>query len=203
MMSQASDDQQNQPTATLTHTPNGLGRLLADPTPVRKRPPPPLEKWNPPYCGEMDLRITAQGEWFHEGVRMTRQSLVDLFATVLWREEDRYFLKTPVEKIGIIVEDVPLLAIDVDQVEQDGMMYLQLTTKTGDVVLADADHPIQMREYLGEMRPYIRVRRNLEALIHRNVFYHLVNMGELVESEHGTSVRLQSGDQVFELGAIV
>lgn len=202
MMSQASDDPQNQPSATLTHTPNGLGRLLADPTPVHKRPPPPLEKWNPPYCGEMDLRITAQGEWFHEGTRMTRQSLVDLFATVLWREEDRYFLKTPVEKIGITVEDVPLLATQVEQVTIDGVEYLQFATKTGDVVLADAEHPLLMREFGGELRPYIRVRRNLDALIHRNAFYHLVNLGELVESVDGVQIRLRSGREMFELGAI-
>lgn len=203
MMSQASDDSQNQPSATLTHTPNGLGRLLADPTPVHKRPPPPLEKWNPPYCGEMDLRITAQGEWFHEGSRMTRQSLVDLFATVLWREEDHYFLKTPVEKIGIIVEDVPLLVTQVEQVLDDGVSYLQFTTKTGDVVRADAEHPLMMREFGGELRPYLRVRRNLDALIHRNTFYHVVSMGELIESTQGTLIRLHSGGVQFELGAAV
>lgn len=200
--------------------PDGLGRLLAQAEGQRARALPPLEKWNPAYCGEMDLRITASGEWFHEGSKMTRQKLVDLFATVLWREQtetadgiqDRYFLKTPVEKIGIQVEDVPLLVIDVEQVESDGQVWIQCTTKTGDVVFADAEHPIFMRQFFsgqlldgqeqGEWRPYIRVRRNLEALIHRNAFYHLLGWAVLDESGDVPVMHLRSGDQQFSLGGL-
>ena len=193
----------NRSPATL---PDGLGQLLAQAESQRARALPPLEKWNPAYCGEMDLKIAANGEWWHEGTRMTRQKLVDLFATVLWREpldgQDHYFLKTPVEKIGIDVEDVPLLVIDVAQVESDGQLWIQCTTKTGDVVFADAEHPIFMRAYQGQWRPYIRVRRNLEALIHRNAFYHLVGWALWVETARGSVLRLHSGDQCFELGQL-
>lgn len=195
--------------------PDGLGRLLAQAEGQRARALPPLEKWNPAYCGEMDLKITANGEWFHEGSKMTRQKLVDLFATVLWREQtetadgvqDRYFLKTPVEKIGIQVEDVPLLVTQVDQVESDGQVWIQCTTKTGDVVFADAEHPIFMRQFFkgqdqGEWRPYIRVRRNLEALIHRNAFYHLLGWAVLDESNDVPVMHLRSGDQQFSLGGL-
>ncbi len=205
-MSQHSNGTQS--SATL---PDGLGKLLMQAEGQRARALPPLEKWHPDYCGEMDLKITANGEWFHEGARMTRQKLVDLFATVLWREQadgqDRYFLKTPVEKIGIQVEDVPLLVTQVDQVQSDGQIWIQCTTKTGDVVFADADHPIFMRQFFneqdqGEWRPYIRVRRNLEALIHRNAFYHLLGWAELDESAAHSIMRLHSGDQQFEFGGL-
>ncbi len=197
-MSQHSNGTQS--SATL---PDGLGRLLLQAEGQRARALPSLEKWNPTYCGEMDLKITANGDWFHEGARMTRQKLVDLFATVLWREQlegqDRFFLKTPVEKIGIQVEDVPLLVIDVDQVESDGKIWIQCTTKTGDVVFADAEHPIFMRQYQGEWRPYIRVRRNLEALIHRNAFYHLLTWAQIEECAEQPTVHVISGDQRFVL----
>lgn len=167
----------------------------------------PLEKWHPPYCGEMDLRIDARGDWYHEGRLMIRQALVDLFARVLWREtvdgQDRYFLKTPVEKIGIQVEDVPLLAIGVEQrVDAEGQAWLWLHTRTGDQVRVDAEHPLCLREYQHEWRPYVRVRRNLEALLHRNVLFHLVELGELVDQDGETLLRVHSGDQVYELGGL-
>ncbi|MEC7118788.1 MAG: DUF1285 domain-containing protein [Pseudomonadota bacterium] len=193
-MSQGQDEKN-----TIQGMPTGLSQILAQADQARTRALPPLDKWNPSYCGEMDLRIAANGEWWHEGIRMTRQKLVDLFATVLWREDDRYFLKTPVEKIGIQVEDVPLLVTQVEQIEADGQTWIQCQTKTGDTVFADAEHPIFMRAYQGEMRPYILIRRNLEALIHRNAFYHLLNMADLLEQAGQPIMRLYSGGQVFEL----
>jgi uncharacterized protein len=200
-MSQGSDEPNTAVQNMLQGTPNGLGRLLAEASQNPKRGAPPLEKWNPAYCGEMDLRIDAAGEWFHEGTRMTRQSLVDLFATVLWREDQRYFLKTPVEKIGITVEDVPLLVVSMDQVtDDDGLIWLYCQTKTGDTVRIDAEHPIEIRDYQGEQRPYVRIRRNLDALIHRNAFYHLLELGQW--SEDGMQVQLGSGSHVFCLNAL-
>ncbi len=200
-MSQGSDEPNTAAQNMLQGTPNGLGRLLAAASQNPKRGAPPLEKWNPAYCGEMDLRIDAAGEWFHEGTRMTRQSLVDLFATVLWREDQRYFLKTPVEKIGITVEDVPLLVVSMDQVtDDDGLTWLYCQTKTGDTVRIDAEHPIEIRDYQGEQRPYVRIRRNLDALIHRNAFYHLLELGQW--SEDGMQVQLGSGSHVFCLNAL-
>lgn len=161
---------------------------------------PPLEKWNPDYCGEMDLVIKANGEWWHEGRPIRRQKMVDLFAKILWREGDEFFLKTPVEKIKIQVEDAPLLISAVDQIEVDGKQYLQMTTQNQDVFVLDADHPIYMRAFDDEVRPYVKVRYELEALVQRNVFYHLVNYGELSEMSDGTCLKLRSGDIEYDLG---
>ncbi|WP_410211568.1 DUF1285 domain-containing protein [Aquirhabdus sp.] len=185
---------------------DSISRLLvgADGKPTKSLPP--LEKWNPEYCGEMDLVIRANGEWWHEGTRMTREPLIKLFSTVLWREGDEYFLKTPVEKIKIQVVDAPLMVVDVEQVEDNGQTFVRCTTKTGDVVIADAEHSIEMREFMmdgvSEIRPYIRIRRNLDALIHRNAFYHLVNWSVLEHTDAGEAMVLRSGDEQFVLGLV-
>ena len=185
---------------------DALSRLLVSADGKAPKSLPPLEKWNPPYCGEMDLFIKSNGEWWHEGIRMTREPLVKLFATVLWREEDEYFLKTPAEKIKIRVEDAPLLVVDVERVLDEGQYYIRCTTKTGDVVIAGAEHPIEMREFdhegVAEMRPYIRIRRNLDALIHRNAFYHLINWSTEQALDAGHAMVLNSGDAQFILGMI-
>ncbi|GAC1373163.1 MAG: DUF1285 domain-containing protein [Aquirhabdus sp.] len=189
---------------------DSLSRLLVDEHGQPLKAMPPVEKWNPKYCGEMDLVIRANGEWWNEGVRMTREPLINLYSTVLWREvdgnEDRYYLKTPAEKIQIQVEDAPLLVVDVAQVEDDGRVFIRCTTKTGDVVIADAEHPIVMRTFnnegVDEIRPYIRIRRNLDALIHRNAFYHLIGWSELQPFEGGEAMVLQSGQERFVLGTI-
>ncbi|MBC7750476.1 MAG: DUF1285 domain-containing protein [Candidatus Saccharibacteria bacterium] len=189
---------------------DSLSRLLVDENGQPLKAAPPLEKWNPTYCGEMDLVIRANGEWWHEGVRMTREPLIKLFATVLWREvdddSDRYYLKTPVEKIQIQVEDAPLLVVDVTQVVDDGLTYIRCTTKTGDVVIANTEHRIEMRIFnqngVHEVRPYIRIRRNLDALIHRNAFYHLIGWSELQPKDGGEVMILQSGQEQFVLGTI-
>ncbi len=115
---------------------------------------PPLEKWHPEQVEDMDLTIKANGEWWHEGVHMTRQSLVNLFATILWKEENEgkveYFLKTPVQKLRIQVEDAPLLINDVGIVDEDDKRWLEFTTTTGDVVRLDNEHTISLRAYIPE-----------------------------------------------------
>mgnify|MGYP001763249331 FL=1 len=104
-----------------------------------KRSIPPLDQWHPKHCGTMDLKVLANGEWWHEGQLIKRQAMIELFATVLWKEEDKFYLKTPVEQIEIEVEDEPLFVNQVDQVEIAGKIYLQLTTTTQDVVIVDED----------------------------------------------------------------
>lgn len=143
---------------------------------VRKtRGLPPVEKWNPPYCGELDIRIARDGTWFYMGTPIGRPELVRLFSTILWREEDEYFLVTPVEKVKIQVDDAPFLAIDFELI--DGA--LNFTTLTGDTMIAGAQNPIEVIiAQDGEPAPYIRVRRNLWALIDRKSFYRLVDLGE-------------------------
>ena len=189
---------------------DSLSRLLVDEDGKPLKAIPPVEKWNPKYCGEMNLVIRANGEWWNEGVRMTREPLIKLYSTVLWREEDqdgdRYYLKTPAEKIQIQVEDAPLLVVDVAQVEDAGQIFIRCTTKTGDVVIASAEHPIEMRIFtqngVDEIRPYIRIRRNLDALIHRNAFYHLVSWSDLQPMDTGEAMVLTSGREQFVLGTI-
>lgn len=212
MSSQPTSDSSTVPTS---NSPN-LSGLAEDVQHVKTgRKIPPLDKWHPELSGDMDLVIKANGEWFHEGTKMIRQKLVDLFATILWcetNEETRqaeYFLKSPVEKWRITVEDVPLMVTGVEQIEVSGVNWLQFRTQTGDVVMANADHPIQMRQYKNEagdmeQRPYITIRtagKSLDAFIHRNTFYHLVEMGKLVEENGETFLQLTSGDQTFTLHA--
>ncbi|OTG84341.1 hypothetical protein B9T33_00655 [Acinetobacter sp. ANC 5054] len=171
-----------------------------------KRSIPPLDQWHPKHCGAMDLKILANGEWWHDGQLIKRQALIDLFSTVLWKEDGKFFLKTPVEQIEIQVEDEPLFVNQVDRIELDGKFYLQLQTSTQDVIIVDEAHPIFMRPYIAadgteELRPYVHVRFGINAVIQRAAFYHLVEMGELLENEQGESILvLQSGDLHLKLG---
>ncbi len=178
---------------------------------------PPLDKWHPEQVIDMDLTIKANGEWWHEGSLMTRESLVSLFATVLWKEQKdgraEYFLKTPAQKLRIKVEDVPLLINDVGIVTEEGISWLEFTTITGDVVRLDQQHQIELRRFSaedeesaqsspdseGEVRPYMMVRNGLEALIGRNTFYHLTEIGDLSTQQGATVLTLQSGGQSYQL----
>ena len=178
-----------------------IAQYLKDAQGSHKRSIPPLDKWSPKHCGTMDLKVLANGEWWHEGQLIKRQAMIDLFATVLWKEDGKFYLKTPVEQIEIEVEDEPLFVNQVDQVEIDGKSYLQLTTTTQDIIIVDANHPIFMRAYKDELRPYVHVRFGINALIQRAAFMHLVEMGELTENVEGETVlSLKSGDLDLHLG---
>ena len=167
-----------------------------------KRSIPPLEQWHPKHCGAMDLLVKANGEWWHEGQLIKRQALVDLFSSVLWKEQDKFYLKTPVEQIEIQVEDEPLFINQVDRVEIGQQNYIQLTTTHQDIVIVDEEHPIFMREYAGELRPYVHVRFGINALIQRAAFLHLVELGELSENVQGeTILSLKSGDLHLHLSS--
>nr|WP_174507285.1 DUF1285 domain-containing protein [Acinetobacter sp. Marseille-Q1620] len=199
---------QNNSTSEVNNSPSSddknlmnIAQYLKDAQQSHKRSIPPLEQWHPKHCGKMDLSVKANGEWWHEGQLIRRQVLLDLFSSVLWKEDGKFYLKTPVEQIEITVEDEPLLVNQVDQVEIDKKIYLQLTTTNQDVVIVDHDHPIFMREYSGELRPYIHVRFGINALIQRNTFFHLIEYGELLENDQGdTILSLQSGDLHLQLG---
>jgi len=177
---------------------------------------PPLDKWHPEQVMDMDLVIKANGEWWHEGTHMTRESLVSLFATILWKEETdgkiEYFLKTPVQKLRIKVEDAPLLINDVGIVTEDQVSWLEFSTSTGDIVRLDSQHPLELRPFhaneatdstvssaSGQVRPYMLVRNGLEALIGRNTFYHLIQIGQLTEEQDTTILTLQSGGEDYQL----
>lgn len=179
----------------------GITQYLKDIQQSQKRPIPPLDQWHPPHCGKMDLHIKANGEWWHEGQLIQRPRLIELFSSVLWKENGKFYLKTPAEQIEIEVEDEPFLVDQVDQVQIEGKTYLQCTTTMQDVVIVDAEHPIFMREYEGKLRPYVHVRFGINALIQRQAFYHLVNYGDLREENGHTILVLQSGDLHLQLVA--
>lgn len=156
---------------------------------------PPVHLWNPPHCGEIDMRIARDGTWFYMGTPIGRPALVNLFSTILRKDGDDYVLVTPVEKVGITVDDAPFVAVDFDR-EGDVLVF---ETNVGDRVTAGADHPIRVARdpKTGEPSPYVLVRANLEALIDRKSFYRLVDICE--EAEHGGArwLGVKSGGTFF------
>lgn len=139
---------------------------------------PPVDKWNPPYRGEIDLLIRKDGVWMHEGTPINRAGLVRLFSTILKREGDRYFLVTPVEKLGITVEDAPFIAVLMRTDGAGAGKRIIFTTNVGDDVTVDSDHAIEYRTFGAGKAPYVGVRNGLDARISRSVFHDLVADGE-------------------------
>lgn len=164
---------------------------------------PPVERWNPPYCGEIDLVIRRDGLWFHEGTPIGRARLVRLFSTVIRREGDRYFLVTPVEKLRIKVEDAPFLAVLMREETAPAGRTLVFTTNVGDEVAAGAGHELVFRaspEGGAEKAPYIHVRAGLWALVARPVFYDLVGLGETRDVNGEPLFGVSSGGVFFPFG---
>ncbi|MCY1354875.1 hypothetical protein D9M69_412720 [compost metagenome] len=152
--------------------------LLAQIPKSEKKGLPPVHLWNPDFCGDIDMRIARDGTWYYLGTPIGRKPMVRLFSTIIRRDGDDYFLVTPVEKVGITVDDAPFVAVAV-QVEGEGeAQNLRFVTNVEDEVVADAAHPLRVviDAESGEPSPYVLVRNNLEALIHRNVFYQLVEL---------------------------
>jgi hypothetical protein len=165
---------------------------------------PPVDKWDPDFCGDIDIQIKHDGSWFYMGTPIGRKPLVKLFASVLKREDDLYFLVTPVEKVGIQVEDVPFI---ITEWQKQGSK-LTLTTNTGQDLIVSSENPIQIfaDKKTGALLPYALVRRNLWARLHQNVFYQLaelaVDHGEEQELEGKRHLMLESGDYRFSLGEL-
>lgn len=136
---------------------------------------PPVHLWNPDFCGDLDMRIARDGTWFYLGTPIGRPELVRLFSTIIRKDGDDYFLVTPVEKVGITVDDAPFVAHDFE-VDDENLIF---ETNVGDYVTANADHPIRVVRdpETDEPSPYVLVRTNLEALIDRKSFYRLVDIG--------------------------
>ncbi|KDE39160.1 Proteophosphoglycan precursor protein [Nitrincola lacisaponensis] len=143
------------------------------------RPLPPLEQWNPDFCGDIPMRITRDGRWFYQGGEIRRPAMVKMFSRILWKEGDRYFLKTPVEKVGIEVEDVPFQVISVERTGASPEC-LSFTTSTGEQVVAGKVHPIRVEldPLTGEPSPYLLIRYGMEGRLQRNVFYQLAEWAE-------------------------
>ena len=163
---------------------SSLERLIAQAGSAKGRGPAPVHLWNPEYCGEIDMRIAADGTWFYMGTPIGRKPLVKLFSTVLRRDPERFVLVTPVERIGIEVEDAPFIAVEMAVKGKGQDQVIAFRTNVDDVVEADAEHPLrfEVEEGTGGLKPYVLVRGGLEALVNRAVFYDLVALG--VEEEH-------------------
>jgi hypothetical protein len=141
--------------------------------------PPPVHLWNPPFCGDLDMEIRRDGTWFYEGTPIGRPQLVKLFSSILRKDGADYFLVTPVEKVGIRVEDAPFVAVDAEITGESEGQNITFTTHVGDTVTAGPAAPIRVERdaATGEPSPYVLVRANLEALIDRKTFYRLVEAG--------------------------
>jgi hypothetical protein len=147
--------------------------------------PAPVHLWDPPFCGDLDMRIASDGTWFYLNSPIGRRGLVKLFASVLKREGDRYFLVTPVEKCGITVEDAPFLAVELKiSNNAQGKQVLHFRTNVDDWVTCGRDHQLRFEHQVrtGGVKPYLHVRRGLWALLTRPLLYDLVALGEERES---------------------
>lgn len=155
-------------------------------TAAGKKGPPPVHLWNPPFCGDLDMRIARDGTWFYLGTPIGRKPLVKLFSSIIRKDGDDFFLVTPVEKVGITVDDAPFVAVDFD-VSGHQPQELTFITNVDDQVVAGPDNPIRVERNLetGEPAPYLLVRTNLEALIDRKSFYRLVDLAQ-TETIDGT-----------------
>jgi uncharacterized protein len=142
--------------------------------------PPPVERWNPPFCGDLDMRIAADGTWFYLKTPIGRPALVKLFASVLKREGDRYFLVTPVEKCGITVDDAPFLAVELKIEQGEAGRVLHFRTNVDDWVSCGPQHALRFEPEAGTggLKPYLHVRRDLWAKVTRALFFDLVEIGE-------------------------
>ena len=166
-----------------------------------KKGPPPVHLWNPPFCGDLDMRIARDGTWYYLGTPIGRAPLVRLFSTILRRDGDDYFLVTPVEKVGITVDDAPFVAVDFDATGTGRDQTLTFTTNVGDTAAAGPDHPIRVARdaETGEPAPYILIRANLEALIDRKSFYRLVDQGDHADHAGARWFGVWSGGTFFPI----
>ena len=162
---------------------------------------PPVHLWNPPFCGDLDMRIGRDGTWYYLGTPIGRPELVRLFSTILRREGDAYFLVTPVEKVRIKVDDAPFVAVDFELDSPGPDQVITFVTNVGDRASAGPDHPIRVPRdpETGEPSPYVLIRAELEALIDRKSFYRLVEIGTH-EAHAGQSwFGLRSGGAFFPI----
>jgi uncharacterized protein len=163
----------------------GLDAIAGAAKNAAQKGPPPVHLWNPPYCGEIDLRIGSDGTWYYQRTPIGRAALVKLFASVLKREDDQYYLVTPVEKCGITVDDAPFLAVELKVERPDSRagridQVLHFRTNVDDWVACGPGHDLRFDPELptGGLKPYLHVRRDLWAKVSRPLFYDLVELGE-------------------------
>jgi hypothetical protein len=161
---------------------------------------PPVELWDPDFCGDIDMQIKHDGSWHYMGTPIGRKALVRLFSTVLKREGDKYYLVTPVEKVGIQIADTPFIVTQWQQ-QDDQIIF---STQTDDSFVVGPEHPVELQrdKVTGDLLPYARVRRNLWARLHQNVFYQLAELGneqQIIDEAH---LVVSSGTYSFSLGLL-
>ncbi|MCI4665692.1 MAG: DUF1285 domain-containing protein [Neomegalonema sp.] len=157
----------------------------------------PVHLWNPDYCGELDMRIQRDGVWFYEGTPIGRQPLVKLFASILKREGDRFFLVTPVEKVGITVEDAPFIGVDLEADGEGRARNILVETQLGDRVIIGPEHLLRIHRRGGELIPYVDMRAGLEARLDRKSLFRLAELAE--PSSDGAEIGVWSGGVFFAL----
>ena len=185
--------------ATQESDPLSLAARLSD------RKLPPVDTWDPDFCGDIDMRIARDGVWYYNGSPIGRKRLVKLFASVLRRDPDnQHYLVTPVEKLRIKVDDAPFLAVEIEVQGSGTDQVLLFRTNVDDVVHADETHPIRVDidPHDQQPSPYVLVRKGLEALIARSVFYELVALGVERDGANGTELGVWSTGQFFSLGRL-
>jgi hypothetical protein len=163
------ESQNNTPTA------EGIASVARQ---LTKKGHPPVHLWDPPFCGDLDMRIARDGTWYYLGTPIRRFELVKLFSSIIRKDEDKYFLVTPTEKVGIKVDDAPFVAVDFSTIGKGDDQTLTFETHVGDKVQLDKENSLRVliEKKSGEPKPYIHIRSGLEALIDRKSFYRLIEI---------------------------
>ena len=178
--------------------PSALDTLTSAATRARASGPPPVERWNPPFCGDIDMRIARDGSWHYNGTPIGRPALVKLFASILRKDPEGFRLVTPVEKVGIVVEDAPFLAVEM-RVEAGPVLHFR--TNVDDWVEAGLEHPLRFEPGAADgIKPYLHVRGGLWALVTRALLYDLAELGQ---TRAGAGFGVVSGAAFFALSSEV
>ena len=167
----------------------------------KKKGIPPVEKWNPPFCGDIDMHILRNGKWTYMGSEIKRPAMIKLFSNIIRLDDDgHYYLVTPVEKVRIKVDDVPFVAVSMNKIKDEGVNCLSFTTNVQDEVTLSKENPIEIViSDNDEPSPYITIRNNLKALISRSVYYDLINMAEEEIIEDKKFLVIKSNNTLFKL----
>ena len=162
---------------------------------------PPVEKWNPPFCGDIDMHILRNGKWTYMGSEIKRPAMIKLFSNIIRLDDDgHYYLVTPVEKVRIKVDDVPFVAVSMNKIKVEGVNCLSFTTNVQDEVTLSKENPIEIViSDNDEPSPYITIRKNLKALISRSVYYDLINMAEEEIIDDKKFLVIKSNNTLFKL----
>tara|TARA_Y100000996_G_scaffold75468_1_gene50794 strand:- start:104 stop:685 length:582 start_codon:yes stop_codon:yes gene_type:complete len=166
-----------------------------------KKSLPPIEKWNPPFCGDIDMTISKSGKWYYMGSEIKRPAMVKLFSGILRLESDNsYYLVTPVEKVRIQVEDAPFVAVAITKEQSEGMNTVTFRTNLNDEIVLSKENPLSIEiKKNDEPSPYITVRNNLRALISRSVFYELVDLAETIPIDGVSYLAIKSQGEIFKI----